>query len=90
MAGSPDDTEEHLPSDTAPLQSAGVLPLKKRRYGIGSKQGLGSAGPPTVSSGQSKSLLNSRGVALQQVKGTDTLGYYCVFPHFSYCVEDVS
>lgn len=75
MARSPDDIEEHLPSDIAMLEPAGVLLLEKRRHGAGSKHRLSSTGPLTVPSGQSKSLLNSLGVALQQVKGTEMMGH---------------
>lgn len=88
MARSPDDTEEHLPSDIATLEPAGVLLLEKRRHGAGSKQRLSSTGPLTVPSGQSKSLLNSLGVALQQVKGTEMIGH-TRFPWLC-CIEDVS
>ena len=91
MARSSDDIEELRPSETAPLESAGVLPsLKKCRHGGGSKHRLCCTGPPTVPSGQSKGLLNSWGVALQQVKGTEMLAYYLIFPGFTYCIVDIS
>lgn len=74
MARSPGVTEGHLPADTAPFGSAAVFPLKNCRYGDGSKHILCSTGPPTVPSKQGVSLLNSWGVALQQMKGTEMLG----------------
>lgn len=59
MARSPNDIEEHLPSDTATLEPAGVLLLEKSRHGGGNKHKQCSTDPLTVPSGQSKSFLNS-------------------------------
>lgn len=71
MAKSSDDIEDHLPSDTATLEPAGVLLLEKSRHGGGNEHNQHSTDPLTVTSGQ------------EPPKPTEMMGHEHIFPGFT-------
>lgn len=71
MAKSSDDIEDHLPSDTATLEPAGVLLLEKSRHGGGNEHNQRSTDPLTVISGQ------------EPPKPTEMMGHEHIFPGFT-------
>lgn len=85
---SPDDIEERLSSDSAPLDSAGVLPLKQSRHGGGTKCRLCSTCPPSVCSGHKPP--NLMGCSFTTGEGNGDARVLSCFPGFIYCAEDVA